>query len=508
MKQRGLKQLRVIVALIYFIGLSAVFLDYREWIPLDWKGNWVAVQFLPSLIHAMTGYAAALGTMIVLILLTFLLGRIYCSAICPLGILQDLTLRIIRRFKRMKFRYRAPSLMRYGVLVTVGLTLPFTLGVLNLIEPYSQFGRIATHLVKPAVIQLNNALAGLFDWFGSYAIVPVSSSSPRWGTVGITVIFWSVLIILVIRRGRIFCNTVCPAGTVLSFISRSSRFRIRIDPERCNGCGRCGGNCKTECIDSKIRSVDASRCIVCCNCMNECPAGAISYRFSGLKQRRLASGKPNLVDSARRVFLITSVSSVALLPAVAPGSSISSFAAAPPGAGSVDDFMDKCTACQACVSVCPTGVLKPAFLQRGFSGMMQPYMAFQQNFCNYSCTSCGEVCPTGAIRLLPLEKKQVTRIGIARFHREQCVVISKYTDCIACGEHCPTKALKVLQAGERLVEPHVDDALCIGCGACEYACPVRPRRAITIEPLNRHEQAKPPDRGKSVPEETITEFPF
>jgi ferredoxin len=115
-----------------------------------------------------------------------------------------------------------------------------------------------------------------------------------------------------------------------------------------------------------------------------------------------------------------------------------------PGATSIGNFSDRCTACSLCVSACPKNVIQPSVLEYGLKGIMQPRMDFHKGFCNFECIICTEICPTGALMPLELEAKKLTQLGKAIFIRDNCIVHTEKTDCGACSEHCPTKAVKMI----------------------------------------------------------------
>ena len=186
----------------------------------------------------------------------------------------------------------------------------------------------------------------------------------------------------------------------------------------------------------------------------------------------------------------------------------SSRAISPPGAGNVDRFIDHCTACHLCISACPTHVLQPAFLEYGLTGLMKPRLDYAAAFCNFDCQRCAEVCPDTAIVRQSLADKQVTRIGRALLDLEKCIVKTKGTDCAACSEHCPTKAVDTVPYGENLRLPQVNDELCIGCGACEYACPALPHKAIVVAGQRRHERAVRRIEEKAKDPRQQNDFPF
>ncbi|MGA7981743.1 MAG: 4Fe-4S binding protein [Chromatiaceae bacterium] len=180
---------------------------------------------------------------------------------------------------------------------------------------------------------------------------------------------------------------------------------------------------------------------------------------------------------------------------------------APPGAGTTERFTGACTACQLCVSACPTQVLQPSLLAYGLSGLLKPRMAYEVAYCTYECTRCGEVCPTDAIRHLTPAAKKLAKVGDVHFIQDNCIVVTEKTACGACAEHCPTQAVHMIPYEGDLTVPDLETAVCIGCGACEHACPVRPYRAIYVEGEPVQKVAEAP-RSEVLKVEVPDEFPF
>jgi ferredoxin-type protein NapF len=312
--------------------------------------------------------------------------------------------------------------------------------------------------------------------------------------------FLIIVFVLSFFSGRLFCNTVCPVGSLLGLLSRYSLLKIKIDEKNCIGCNLCERNCKSGCIDKKNKTVDFSRCVTCYNCFTVCPSEGITYKLSFTKAKKELE-KPDVVDSAKRQFLVSVavflVGSSKLVSAQGKIvskklSKISIFRkhpVTPPGSISLEHFTSNCTACHLCVSSCPTQVLQPSFLEYGALGMLQPRMDYITSFCNYECVICSEVCPNGAILPVKLDKKKLTQLGKATFIKDNCIVYTEKTDCGACSEHCPTKAVIMVPYGD-VRAPEVHDEYCIGCGACEYACPVKPYKAIYVEANTVHQAAQ------------------
>ncbi|HKL38184.1 MAG TPA: 4Fe-4S dicluster domain-containing protein, partial [Bacteroidales bacterium] len=180
----------------------------------------------------------------------------------------------------------------------------------------------------------------------------------------------------------------------------------------------------------------------------------------------------------------------------------------PPGAQATNRFNNSCTACHLCVNVCPTQVLQPALLEYGLRGLMQPRMDYHSGFCNFDCVECSKVCPTGAILPVMLEEKKRIQLGKVQFVKENCIVETEGTDCGSCSEHCPTKAVDMVDYKNGLRIPEVNTDICIGCGACEYACPTHPYKAIYVEGNPVHLQAQKPKQEKLKELDEEEDFPF
>lgn len=512
MKQKYLRVVRIIFSLAFVLAITALFVDFREWIPVKWADSVLFLQFVPSIISFITVPALVTAGFIFVTILTALFGRVYCSAICPLGTFQDVISRISKRIgliKRYKFR-KALNYLRYPFLVlTVVFLLSGSLFVLNLLDPYSSFGRIFSDIVRPGIIVLNNGLASILERFDVYFLYRLNMDLITWKTVFIPAGTLVVVLGLALLYGRLYCNSVCPVGTILGFISRYSFYRIKIDQSSCTRCGKCSFACKSSCINVKTQEVDNSRCVACYNCISVCRENSIRYEWS-LSRRVSDANKLEaavLTDNSKRDF----IGKTMIYGATILGLSGKAFAqhdthsaagkipndkkhpVTPPGSVSIKHFTDRCTACHLCVSVCPTKVLQPSFLEYGFFGMSQPRMDFGVEYCNYECTKCGDVCPTGAIMPLTIEEKKLEQTGKVQFIVEKCVVYTDHTACGSCSEHCPTQAVKMVPYANELTIPETDPEICIGCGACEFACPVKPHTAIFVDGNEVHQVAKAPE---------------
>ena len=272
-----LKKIRVALALLFWTGITLLLLDFTG--TLHSYLGWMAkVQFLSAFL------ALNVGVVLGLVLLTLLFGRVYCSVICPLGVLQDGISRLGTWGKKRPYQYKPErKWIRYGVWAAFVICLVAGVHVIvSLLAPYSAYGRMVHNLLQPVYLWGNNLLARFAERAGSYAfyskevwLKSVSSLAVAAGTLVIIVLF-------ALKHGRAYCNTICPVGTTLGFLSRYAMFRPMIDADKCKRCHSCEKACKAQCIEITPERVhiDHSRCVSCFNCLDNCPLGGLKYRFA------------------------------------------------------------------------------------------------------------------------------------------------------------------------------------------------------------------------------------
>ena len=503
-----MKRLRIALALLFFCGITVLLTGLLPGVQ-TWLGWMPKLQFLPAVM------ALNAAIIIALLLLTLCFGRIYCSTICPLGVMQDgishasvLVKRARKNRKPYHFR-KEHKWLRYGVWVLfVAFLIAGLQPLVAILAPYSAYGRIVSSAINrydihvTVIAGVTLLAVGLLAWF----------------------------------TGREYCNSICPVGTTLSFFSRFALFRPVIDTDKCKNCHVCENNCKASCIDIANHKIDYSRCVDCFNCLDTCKFDALQYRFVsfGHRGRNMPADERSLFETAatlgmlrggtvnkvnggferqsretvenkepvgaglgRRAFITGAALGLGAIALKAQSKKTDGGFATilpkqplkretpitPPGSKSVKDFYSRCTACQLCIQACPNKVLRPSIDPRQ---LMQPEMGYENGYCRPECTACSQLCPSGAIvRITPEEKTQY-HIGTASVERSLCVA-ERGVKCGNCARHCPVGAISMVKDEVRGISiPVVDEAVCIGCGACENLCPSRPVSAITVNGRHNH----------------------
>lgn len=428
------------VLLTTFANLDR-FPNVRQWI-----GKILEIDPLIATATAVTTHALYRGLLwsLVILIPTLFLGRFFCNWICPLGSLNQCVGWTFRRFRPSEDveanRYRARQRIKYYILV--GLLAAAAWGSLQigLFDPIALVYRSFSTAVFPAAERTVSAAHGggrIYQgaWFIGFLLFGFLAANLLWP--------------------RFFCRVLCPLGAMLGVVSRFTWWRIERDPVACNGCNRCLLHCEGACDPhAELRT---SECLVCFNCIEECPENALRFQLFPPRGHEVPG-----TDVSRRKAIFAAVAGVLFFPFVrTSGRSTRDFSSRlirPPGACEELGFLERCIKCAQCMRVCPTNVLQPAWFEGGLEGLWTPVMNFRIGFCQVQCTACGQVCPTGAILPLAVDQKLgfgafaergPVRLGTAHFDTGRCLPHSKNIPCVVCEEVCPTSPKAIYTVRER-----------------------------------------------------------
>lgn len=434
---------------------QAFFLTLFIWfcIVATWGREWWQLRGWPVNLFLEMDPLVALGTVLsthawyktmlwglVILILTFLLGRVFCGWICPFGTLNQFVgwLGSRRRSVKEKIahnRYHKGQVIKYflliAFLVMAGLPVGHSVSLqTGLLDPIPLIHRSFNTVVIPVVDLLVGAL-----WV-----------KPRYyeGAWVISVIFFTALFMNLIIP-RFYCRFICPLGALLGICSRYSLWRIGRSEAACSACNRCECSCEGAC--NPAGKVRIPECVLCLNCLYTCDSGVVGY-----STRVSATGEVVNPDFGRRGLLVSAASGLLAVPAIRLNGMVGPNwyyrGVRPPGALPEEEFLKRCIKCGQCMRICPTNIITPGGLEGGVENLWTPVLNFRagSSGCQLNCVACGQVCPTEAIRPFTLEEKLGTgnsarkgpiRVGMAFVDQSRCLPWSFDIPCIVCQETCP-----------------------------------------------------------------------
>ena len=483
------------------------------------------LQFDPlvSVTHSLATHSLYHGLLwsLVILIATFFLGRFFCGWVCPLGSLNHFFSNLKSEKKRglrliESNRYKKWQTLKYYVLIVLLVSSLFGGAMLLLMDPLSLLVRSLAESALPAanlasrgvVDSLSQSNSGVLGFIGHALQWAMSATFLSFRQTHFRQAFLLGLILVVLlaanlRVTRFWCRALCPLGALLGVVSRWAILGLERSAANCGDCNRCLLHCQGG--DDPIPSAKwrKAECHLCFNCVSDCPSAGIKFKFFPTMAGTLDG--PSL---QRRKAFTSVAAGLALLPVLRASTSFSAERNArlirPPGSLDESNFLARCVRCGECMKVCPNNALHPAWTEAGLEGLWSPVLMPRIGYCEPSCVLCGQVCPTGAIweitqaekAWLPATSKPGAKpisLGTAFYDRGRCLPWAMATECIVCEEWCPTspKAIYLVEADvedargnfKRVRQPHVDPARCVGCGACEFACPVKDQPAIYVSSI-------------------------
>ncbi len=523
---RRVRQLVQILLFAFFVYLLFAALQRRVAFPLaDLFFRLDPLGALGAML-ASREWTPKLGLALLTVGLTLLLGQVWCGWMCPLGsLLEWFSFPRRRSVGTPSPRWRA---VKYFILTLILTAAVFGSLTLIVLDPLALLTRTMTTVILPGLNYTINALMtalypvqplrGILDAIESLmrgSVLPVKQ--PIFAGNALIAALFIVVIGLNALADRFWCRYLCPLGALLALLSRVSLLRPFIGGA-CTDCGQCARVCRLDAIDTEDgHRIVPGECTVCLDCLAVCPEKGIGFRPSvgklpasawlgaNLLRRSPVSGpvpsqeKPQWpapaqpYDPGRRQLLagvITGVAGVVVLRTGLRAHHPHPQLIRPPGVEEEADFLARCLRCSQCMKVCPTSGLQPVIFETGLEGLWTPRLVSRVGYCNYGCNACGQVCPSHAIPALDLDRKRQAVLGVAVIDHNRCLPWAEGVPCIVCEEMCPVpnKAIRLeevmvtdAQGQSAIVQrPHVLSDLCIGCGICEYQCPVAGEAAIPV----------------------------
>lgn len=404
---------RICLRLLAVVSLAAAAGAFFGWLP----SAILSIQPMPTC------------AFLIVLLLTPFLGRIFCGWICPLGILQS----------------------------TVNW----------LFHPKSHVRRVCTRLPETKVQRIcrwfvfivSAALVGAGCGALGYALTPYSLAGKALaGFLPGIIAFAAVLALAAFGKGRIWCNWVCPAGTLFNALARFAVKPQQIDLK--TGCGNCRA----------------------CFARNSPAKPAAAAPAEGVGRREVLSG----IGAFAAVKLAEKTADGGYAPVSLPGVPARPAAVLPPGAVDREWFSRLCVGCGACVQACPEKCIVQSTKLKTFG---QVELDFRHGHCRIACPQrCAAACPAGALKVRENVARRDLHLGHAIWKKNLCIRTTAGVSCTACARKCPVGAIAIVQGF-----PQIDKEKCIGCGACEHVCPARPQPAVFVKGFDRQRAVRPFD---------------
>jgi polyferredoxin len=466
--------------------------------------------FLTSLLSAHI-LPATLFLALLFVPVTLLFGRAFCGWLCPLGTLLHMVSFFDRKFAAERGVKTRGSRWKFATLLFFLGAAIFGIQAAGLLDPISLLIRSLSLSVLPGI---NHVLRLFLDWGyhlpwrpvsdlfdGTYTFLRahfLSFFPARYEQALFLFALFFLVLALSRYRTRFFCRFVCPLGGLLGILSRAGLLRLSMN-EKCTRCMQCRDVCAGGANPHTEANWSPSECVTCFNCSAQCPEAALEWNFA------LARGTNDRLDVGRRAAisaLFTGAAATWVMKTSPAQAKPDPLLVRPPGSRPEADFLARCIRCGECMKVCITGGLQPTLLTAGIEGIWTPKLVSRIGYCEYNCTLCGQVCPTSAIEKLALPKKQKNVIGLAFVDPSRCIPFAQGTPCIVCEEHCPTPKKAIVfeerpgKGGKPVKVPVVVVDLCIGCGICEYKCPVVDLAGIRVTSIG---ETRNPENRLNLP---------
>lgn len=209
---------------------------------------------------------ALLAGVLLPLLATLLLGRVYCGWICPMRLLFDLGLRARQLLAFLELHTPRVTFWKGNkyIVLAVGLSVGAAVGLplLQGIYPPALLAReghawVMSVYDRAEAGQMGLALAGLS---------------------GASLFLLVVMLIEVAVAPGFWCQSLCPGGAVYSMLGRWRLWRLRRDIPACTSCTLCDKACPMGLLPMVDRT--GNECDSCGICVDVCPTKALAFHIS------------------------------------------------------------------------------------------------------------------------------------------------------------------------------------------------------------------------------------
>ncbi|MGE0082829.1 MAG: 4Fe-4S binding protein [Desulfococcaceae bacterium] len=445
-------------------------------------------------------FVTSLWTALLILALTPIIGRFFCSTLCPMGTTIDMADRLLLRKAPAGLHSIRHRKIKYLFLTLILASAFMGVSFVFLGSPLSLITRFYGMIIYPILCLLADmglrSVRPIANSLDMTALAYAQTGSPRFALQWVTVFIFAGIFACAFVSPRFWCRNLCPAGAIFALFSFRPLIRRQVS-EDCIDCGKCRKKCPMDAIAENPLITMHKECIVCQECVRICPVQAVSFSFSASIHDNpdLPRQIPSDFSQDRRKLIGAALSGAGMAAVsmtglnwrssdIVPGEMLNPALIRPPGSLPEKDFLSRCIRCGECMKACPTNTLQPAGLISGFHGFFSPVITPRRGPCEAQCNICGQVCPTGAITSLPLEEKIWAKVGTAQILRHKCLAWEFDRKCLVCDEVCPYNAIDLKTLPDQKVPvPFVNESRCAGCGFCEFHCPVQAKAAIVVEPM-------------------------
>ncbi len=441
------------------------------------------------------------------VFLTLLLGRFFCGWFCPMGSLTHFVSFVFKKTKiyKAKIENDVKVWWKYYIFIFLIILSIFSLNLFGILDPFSLLFRAFSISIFPALGSLISSLSFhltgislslfqktgdfLYQFLQGFYLERLSSQG-----IFIGIIFIGILFLNLISE-RFWCRSLCPLGALLGILSPFTILKLKIEKEKCSECNLCNIVCPSGATPFPEEKWKPTECFYCFNCAEKCPFSEVKFPLSLKKSKKS-------FDLSKRKLILTTFLSFLTFPLFRTTFSKKRshpLLIRPPGAIDESEFLRKCVRCAECMKICPTNAIHPSLFESGLEGFWTPILIMKIGYCEFNCYLCSQICPTDALRKIRMEEKKKIKIGTAFVDKSRCLPYAFGISCIVCEEVCPTspKAIKMVEVEtptkdgiKKVKAPIVDPLECIGCGICEFKCPVADLPAIRVTSVGESRSEK------------------